>query len=520
MRGKKSSKKENKYENSNFYNIHEICENNRIRNNSRNNSGINPSFFELENKTRSGSKSEGKNQKDLEIFKKLKYKTFLCKKCKCIPEIKFWENNTLFLNCRCTIKVNIKSKDFIEDYSTDPNHLISLNENMYCVIHKKKFKYYCIDCCINLCEDCANQKEHENHKATFENLLIREKEIKEIKTTIKELKKELQNGDVENRQNLNIIKTLINHINDFPCHNQYNNIIEAKKYFSYLKSNILKPIEMIKINKIDEFNNNIKYHKISSIKIENSELLNFPPILKKYNLKHLEEFKWTNGKISSLDEILIQDFEKLKTLDLEYNDLKNEVLKLNPEHFKKLEFLNLYDNKINSIKIFELASKFENLQKLYLGHNAFDKKEIDTFKKKINLSKIKEFGVTTGCFTDSTIKFLKKIKFKDLEILYVSRNKLKSLSFLKKMKLKKLIEFWSIGNCLTNINQLYYIKERKTLEKINLKNNNITNINGLLEIINNFPKLKELNLEGNNIDKKKYKDIIEKARKKIKLILS
>ena len=184
--------------------------------------------------------------------------------------------------------------------------------------------------------------------------------------------------------------------------------------------------------------------------------------------------------------------------------------KLDPRNFKNLETLNLYINEIKSIKIFFKLAEFENLKKLHIGENKFDLNEINKNNKKINLSKLELLGIT-GSLSDDTSKFLPYLVCKNLEVLYISRNNLSSIKFMKDCQLKKLKKFWAINNKLSgNIkNILEYLPSKETLEIINLEGNKINNLDGFDEIINKFPKLKEINLKNNNIDLAKYKKLIK-----------
>ena len=82
-----------------------------------------------------------------------------------------------------------------------------------------------------------------------------------------------------------------------------------------------------------------------------------------------------------------------------------------------------------------------------------------------------------------------------------------------------MIEFWCRGDrkkgVLTNIREIEHLQGKQTIEKIVLKENDINNIEELKNIIEQFPKLKELNLENNGIDESKIKETLE-AIKRIK----
>ena len=73
------------------------------------------------------------------------------------------------------------------------------------------------------------------------------------------------------------------------------------------------------------------------------------------------------------------------------------------------------------------------------------------------------------------------------------------IRYLENIYFKRLEEFWAISNQIENIKQLKYIKGKQNLKKINLKENQINNFNELIDIIEDFPNLKELILKNNNI---------------------
>jgi len=80
-----------------------------------------------------------------------------------------------------------------------------------------------------------------------------------------------------------------------------------------------------------------------------------------------------------------------------------------------------------------------------------------------------------------------------------------------------LEEFFIKGNkdkgFLTDIKEIKFLKGKKNIEKIVLKQNKINNIEELVDIINLFPNLKLLNIEDNDIEK----GIIEKVIAQIKI---
>ena len=451
--------------------------------------------------------------------KRFKNKIFICKRCHYIPKIKFnSETKVLKISCKCKKYYNIKSKDFIEEYGSKKR----IKKNISCKEHKEEyFEYYCIDCKQNLCKECAKKKFHYHHRKTFEHLLEVDDKIEEILQQIEDIRNQLQHGDIENRQILNIIEILLNNYNIFPCHNQYYNLFEAEKFLIALKLEIpkIEKKEMIRISSIKDLE---KYksqsHLFSSIDIKD-ELFNFSK-LKDLSLNNLEVLNLMNTEITNFDGILNKKFDNLKTLNLENNKITYESFKkLDAKNFKNLETLNLYINEIKSIKIFSKIAEFKNLKVLYVGRNIFDTNEIKKYNNnKIYFPTIKLFGIT-GSLSEDTIKFFNNLVFKNLEILYISRNNLCSLKFMKDCESKKLKKFWAVTNKLSgNIKDVLecLLPSKETLEIINLEENNINNLDGFDEIIDKFPKLKEINLKNNNINLNKYEELIRNIEEKTK----
>ena len=451
--------------------------------------------------------------------KRFKNKIFICKRCHYIPKIKFIsETKVLKISCKCKKYYNIKSKDFIEEYGSKKR----IKKNISCKEHKEEFfEYYCIDCKQNLCKECAKNKFHYHHIKTFEHLLEVDDRIEEIIRQIEDIRIKLQPGDIENRQILNIIEILVNNYNIFPCHNQYYNLLESEKFLTALKLEIpkIEKKEMIRISNINDLEKyKLQSHLFSSIDIKD-ELFNFSK-LRDLSLNNLEVLKLMNTGITNFDGILNKKFDNLKTLNLENNKLTYESFKkLEAKNFKNLETLNLFINEIKSIKIFSKIAEFKKLKVLYVGRNIFDTNEIKKYNKnKIYFPTIELFGIT-GSLSEDTIKFFNYLVFKNLEILYISRNNLCSLKFMKDCESKKLKKFWAVTNKLSgNIkeNLECLIPSKETLEIINLEGNNINNLDGFDEIIEKFPKLKEINLKNNNINVNIYEELIKNIEEKTK----
>lgn len=109
-------------------------------------------------------------------------RTYQCPNCLQYPIIHYCDNINIEVTCTCYNKKRMTINEFLdpignpfkssllsfslylEDYIKKERKEYNESRNT-CIIHKKKFKYYCNDCELNLCEDCF-----ENHN--FHNLQI------------------------------------------------------------------------------------------------------------------------------------------------------------------------------------------------------------------------------------------------------------------------------------------------------------------------------------------------------------
>ena len=137
------------------------------------------------------------------------------------------------------------------------------------------------------------------------------------------------------------------------------------------------------------------------------------------------------------------------------------------------------------------------LKTFFIGENPI---EFDPNNDKIYEfpKSLEEFGMTGNLDSKKAI-FINRLIISNLKIFYFSRNKIDNLKYLENIYFKRLEEFWAISNQIKNIKQLKYIKGKQNLKKISLKENQINNFNELIDIIEDFPNLKELILKNNNI---------------------
>jgi len=200
-------------------------------------------------------------------------------------------------------------------------------------------------------------------------------------------------------------------------------------------------------------------------------------------------------------------FPVLEKIDLKENQIGNDAIEiLAKANLPKLKHLNLFKNKITSIKIFGVIKNFKELELFYIGENKFDMEEINRDKSFfIFPDSLEEFGIT-GNFKGNT-DFVKQLNIENLKIFYISRNQISDLKCPTNIMFVRLDEFWAISNNITDIKEITNIQGKEKIRKINLKQNKISNFQDLFEIVHYFPSLKELVLVDNGISQKEAHDM-------------
>ena len=478
----------------------------------------------------SSSKNNNSKNKKRKNKGNLKNRLFICKICKKGLNFEFNEYNMVKHDCDCRLILDCTVDNFIKRNTI--RYINELGSYCKCKNHHKKFIEYCINCSSDICEDCLEEKKtyinfnkelkyHEDHKR----IKLDEVDdiLDEIKRLLKKIKQEeLPEGDIDNRRILNIILNLVKNYKYYPCYNLYKSLINSRNYL--LNFHFPKMKTMLKITSIEELKKNIKNGDlIKTIKINNQDFKDIS-IFKNMNLKFLEELELIGNGIEDITPLKNCNFENLKKLHLSDNKLNNECLNiLKKIRIPNLELLNLFRNKITTTEVFEIIKEkyFPKLNTFYVGENKFDKNEMIKNKKYYFPPKIIEFGFT-GIVNSKNIDFIYKLKIQKLKKFFISRSLLSSISFIKKINFENLEEFIANFNQLTNLNEISYFnaQAKQTLKRISLKGNKISNFDKIDIIIKNFKNLKEINLEDNPIDFKKYKELIEKLEKEkgIKII--
>ena len=105
-----------------------------------------------------------KDNKDSKLYQN--NNILICPKCKLIPKIFINElNNEITYICSSSKSKNIK-KTYLLNYFINNHNEISKNNigiNSKCIIHNKKYTYYCYSCEYNICIDCINSNINNNN---------------------------------------------------------------------------------------------------------------------------------------------------------------------------------------------------------------------------------------------------------------------------------------------------------------------------------------------------------------------
>ena len=457
-----------------------------------------------------------------------------CYKCKNPYIIIFMDNLDLSFDCGCNFLKNLTIEEYINEYK---NKVKNEQYFVHCRKHKNETKliYYCLDCDYDICELCLKEdsyaysnkkikyKAHENHGLVVLDD-INEK-FENIKKSIEICNKLIEDKNYDkNKKNkviniIFVIKTLIEYYPHYKCSNFYKGLINAENILEKIKANYNfgGHENLVDFRKITTENNlsQIKdFTDIKSISIKNSKLVIDLSIFSNRNFQYLTELILINDQISDISPLFSCEFPALEKLDLENNNIDNTIIQfLKTKKFPELTFLNLFMNKITSLEIFEVIKTFKNLTTFYIGENKLD---IHNNTKDYELPEKLEILGITGNFDGEDANFIEKLKIENLKVLYLSRNNISSLKYLKKFKFKRLEKIWAITNEITDIKEIMNINSKENLKIINLKQNKINNFKELFNIIGDFPILEKIVLIDNNISEKEVIEMKKRIKEKYK----
>ena len=447
---------------------------------------------------------------------------YFCKDCGLIPIVQFLNTTDIIYLCNCKNKTSCKEKinAFLAKKITKIKEKDEINFKIfYCQEHKNQnYCYYCKRCKKNLCRKCIREKnEHKGHQILLFDELMNEtdKKIKFIKEKfyLNSNSFESQSSDFLEEKNRNKIQKnndimkLMNVIfNDYNSKTNYSHfqiIMNFAQFIDDMNQKNSKDINELSLNKEVKILDlrELKRHShnpelIIKITIENNNFNDLTELCK-MNLINLKHLKLRENNISNLEPLVKAKFKNIKKINLAVNKIgDNNIEYLCKLDFIKLEFLNLYGNSLTDFKFFEIFNNknLYSLKKLYIGSNLFSNSKTDIIFNSYNL---KEIGFTNGIFNNNTIHIINNFLFNNLEIIYFSKNNLTSLSFIEKLDLPNIKQFWIYQSF---IKDYYPLIKYKTLTKINLRHNEISNIDNLIPFINYFKDLEELNISENSID--------------------
>lgn len=363
------------------------------------------------------------------------------------------------------------------------------------------------------------------HKDNNEYFQILSNQIRNLRSKNITCNKAITKLQEENSSIKNEIKELKNiilnlHQNNKNIFNTYKKKTNSNKNFSNLpKNRSFNNLEIVKKNEqeedfisIGEFNKKCGTNLKEDENIKELNLINYKlgndiiDYLGKVKLNDLQLLYLSYNNISNIDNLQNVLFDQLTFLILSYNKI-SDISVLEKVKFDKLQNLGLSSNKITDISILEKA-KFGQLQNLYLDGNQIT--NIDVFGK-VKFPLLLELNLSSNKINN--INVFSKVKFFQLKELYLTNNNITDINVLEKVKFDQLQKLELGGNKIKDINILEKVKFMK-LKKLIMYMNNISDISVLKKI--NFKEMNELNLNDNEIDKKKNEELIKEFKKKIK----
>ena len=427
---------------------------------------------------------------------------FFCKKCHKVPRISFQSYELANYYCDCGEIENqpinrILNLNVIEESNFKPKDFLT------CPKHKEDFIYFCNDCKENVCRKCIrNNSDYRNHKDHI--LLIFDEYFRDLDAKVKNILNILKKYNEINIENLKrLMNAIINDYIFFPNYSHFFIIRQCYFFLNYPKRNentfVTKKFNFIKnINDLNDKNIDIK--SIKKITIHGQGIKDISQI-KFGELINLTELNLSQNSITSIEPLSKFKLPYLTIINLALNLIDNS----NKAYFFKLDFpelesFNIYENRLTDYEIlnFNNNKNLPKLKTLFFGGNIFKfpDKQICPKELKFDFSFVTEIGLKKGVFNNSSIKFLRCFILKNLEIIYLQENSLTSLDFVEDLELPFIREFWLYNNLLTDFMPL---KKFKTLEKIEMANNKVNNIENLDTFIKYLPKIKKINLIGNCI---------------------
>ena len=467
---------------------------------------------------------------------------FLCKICNKTPLIEL-KDGFLFIQCHhpkddyeedkenyvkpivmyIDLK-NLNNIDNINNFIQKEEEIEDINlDFMKCKEHKEPYFYYCNKCYKNICKLDYNSHK-EIHPNNINELALLNSELSHtIEDIIKLFNLNKYDIETDSKPNNNfLLKQLIFSILDdyrqLPNYNLYENIKtinELSKYFTYNKQksgDIKKEIRVYSSRELEDLIEEKKGNKddlkyIEYIQIFQSNFHKMDILID--NQKYLIELKELNLKqnnIRSIENLIKVYFPNLEKLILQTNMIDNKSIPFFfkfKDNFPKLKDLNVDGNNLTDFTFFESIQTLNNLMVLNVSRNAFHLNS--NSDKKYIFNSMKEMILSNGVFKNKTIKIIKNFEIKNIELIDLSFNNLKSLDFIDSVQWPELNTLLLNGN---NISEIEKLSKFPKLKSIEIKDNLISDIQKLEEIQKMIPELTiyatitidDSNIRNNNIN--------------------
>ena len=459
---------------------------------------------------------------------------FICKKCKKVPIIKFIDLEKVNYSCSCNNN-KISLDEIYKQYLIEEEETIQCSfepENyLKCLKHKQIFGYYCKSCPekINICKECLREQYlHQCHDLMNFDLFFYdtdEKIVQIFKILLSDSEdNEFVQYDIFDKLIL-LLSVIVKDYFYYPNYSHFqifNNFLDFIEKYIINKNNqdlkMKKEMKIISRRKFLEYKNNPKI--IIEINITKN---NFNDItdLCNLDLKELKKLILIENCIDNIGPLKYAKFKNIEIINLGVNKLNNNSIPCLFElNFPNLNELSLYSNNFTDCNIFNLKNKnknLPNLEYLYFGGNKFNWNNNKNCNEKINIKynfdTLKKIGLTSGVFCEGNITSkIESFYFKNLEVIYLSKNDINSLSFVEKLEIPNLKEIYIHTNL---ISEFYSLKKYKGLERIDIYENFINEISEIEKFIDNLPELIYFDISKNNIDFNKEEN--QKLLKKIKM---
>ena len=441
-----------------------------------------------------------KDNKDNKLYQN--NNILICPKCKLIPKIFINElNNEITYICSSSKSKN-KKKTYPLNYFINNLNEISKNNigiNSKCIIHNKKYSYYCNSCEYNICIDCINSNNKNIH---YKHDLIELKiisptgsNINKKRRILESFKKNLDKANVIFEEYISKIKKIwkkiyINQSNIIEykqkiidtynqIENNYNSINNLNQIFNQMKF-INKPFDFINEIILNESTKDI-INKINDIfKIKNYGFSN----LDEMNIEEVFEENRNNNLNSS--NSTQKQFAIVKTmLNVKMNDnINNRFLK---------EYL-ICGLSSGILKVYDIAPKFIFKKNIYLNYNKEGfccNKEINYITEIYNDNNYNNENYIYDEYIKKKNKLYLLICSDDLDIIEISNN-FENYSFIQKIGESNCLYdkagFISQGNykyIVAFSNWLSFLKIYKK-NKNNESYNLLTNLNESEEVCVSF----------------------------------